>query len=397
MSAGLNSAGHVAGALPHDGPPFAGLALAGHGIKGLVSVNDSHFYVTFEKESGIVTAKLSAIVMAAGKGTRMRSDLPKPLHPAAGRSMLHWVIEALRGCETDHHVIVVGHGADQVVRHVQAAVPDVATEFVEQMTQRGTGDAASVGVTGLPEDPDDRNDVIILPGDTPLLNPSTLAAFVEYHRSSGSVCTLLSAVLDDATGYGRVVRGRDGSVERVVEQRDATPEELAIQEWNTSIYCFKQNLLAPALRRITPDNAQGEYYLTDVIEVLRDTGHQVHAFTTENATEVMGVNDRAQLAEVATHLRRRINDGWMHHGVALVDPAATYIDASVTIGDNVTLLPGTGLYGSTVIGDGAVIGPHTTLTDCVVGAGASLPHVVGTGAGVADGAAVAPFSVLVKQ
>lgn len=337
---------------------------------------------------------LSAIVMAAGKGTRMKSDLPKPLHRAAGRSMLHWVLEALRGCDTDHHVVVVGHGADQVTREISGTVPNLKLEFVEQMTQRGTGDAASVGATGLPDDPNDTNHVIILPGDTPLLDPETLANFVEFHRSNGAACTILSAILEDATGYGRVIRDRDGNVERVVEQADATPEELAITEWNTSIYCFTQNLLAPALRRVTPDNAQGEYYLTDVIEVLRTTGHRVAAYPLEDPAQVMGVNDRAQLSLVETHLRTKINEQLMRSGVSIPDPAAVYVDAGVSVGIDATLLPGTSLHGVTVVGDGAIVGPHTTLTDCTVGERAVVPHSFGHGADVADGAVVAPFSVL---
>ena len=221
---------------------------------------------------------LSAIVLAAGEGTRMRSTRPKPLHLLCGRAMVLYVLDSLSGLPLDRAVVVVGHGAERVTKKLSDSAADLPLEFVEQHVQRGTGDAVAVALTTFPDDDvDDGGDVLVLPGDTPLLRRATIEALVEQHRASGVACTVLTAVVADPTGYGRVVRGRDGRVERIVEHDDADDEERAITEINTSIYCFRRSLLAPALRRIDPDNAQGEYYLTDVVEVLADAGHPVGA------------------------------------------------------------------------------------------------------------------------
>src|ERR1022692_3299488 len=203
---------------------------------------------------------LHAIVLAAGEGTRMRSERPKPLHRLAGRPMVLHVLDALAELELDRVVVVVGHGAEWVTKTLADQAPDrLKIEFVEQVVQRGTGDAAAVALTGLPEDDEDA-DVVVLPGDTPLLRPATLAALVRLHRASDAAATLLTAEVDTPGGYGRVVRPNGTQVVRVVEDADATEEERAILEVNTSIYCFRLALLAPALRRLSPSNAQGEYY-----------------------------------------------------------------------------------------------------------------------------------------
>jgi len=339
---------------------------------------------------------LSAIVLAAGEGTRMRSTRPKPLHLLAGRAMLQYMLDSLADCSARQVVVVVGHGAERVTKKLQAAEPDLHLTFVEQHAQLGTGDAASVGLTGLPDDDpgDDDHDVIVLPGDMPLLRPSTIAAMVDVHRSSGAACTVLTAVLDDPGAYGRVLRGKDGRVTRIVERSDATPEELAVTEINTAVYCFRRSVLAPALRRLSPENAQGEYYLTDVVAVLRDAGYGVSAMTVDDAAEAEGINDRLQLASAEAELRRRTNDRWLRAGVTLVDPASTYLDATVTLGPDVTIFPGTMLQGSTVVGAGAEIGPHTRLVDCVVGAGAMVEQSNGRDAEIGAGARVGPFAAL---
>src|SRR6185369_5818926 len=206
--------------------------------------------------------QLSAVVLAAGEGTRMRSTRPKPLHMLCGRALVLHVIDALSELDLDRVVVVVGHGAERVTKTLQEQAPaGLVVDFVDQRVQRGTGDAVSVALTVFPDDDDDA-DIIVLPGDTPLLRPPTLAGLVRAHRSSDVAATVLTAVLDDPTGYGRVVRGKNGHVTGIIEHGDATEEQLAIDEVNTSIYCFKRSLLAPALRRLNPDNAQGEYYLT---------------------------------------------------------------------------------------------------------------------------------------
>jgi bifunctional UDP-N-acetylglucosamine pyrophosphorylase/glucosamine-1-phosphate N-acetyltransferase len=340
---------------------------------------------------------LSAIVLAAGEGTRMRSARPKPLHLLAGRAMLQYVLDSLADCATGDVVVVVGHGAERVTKKLQAAEPDLQLTFVEQHTQLGTGDAASVGLTGLPDDdgPDaDDHDVLVLPGDMPLLRPATIAALVEEHRTSGAACTVLTALVPDPGAYGRVIRGKDDQVVRIVERADATPDEIAIEEINTAVYCFRRSVLAPALRRLSPENAQGEYYLTDVVAVLRDAGYRVSAVTVGDPAEGEGINDRLQLAAAEAELRRRTNERWLRSGVTLVDPATTYLDATVLLGADVTLFPGTVLQGSTVVGAGAEIGPHTRLVDCVVGAGAVVEQSNGRDAEIGAGATVGPFAVL---
>jgi bifunctional UDP-N-acetylglucosamine pyrophosphorylase / glucosamine-1-phosphate N-acetyltransferase len=339
---------------------------------------------------------LSAIVLAAGEGTRMRSARPKPLHLLCGRPMLRYVLDALTDVEPDRVVVVVGHGAEWVTKRLQDESPDLLVSFVEQEVQRGTGDAVSVGLTGFPDDPLDEDDgeVLVLPGDTPLLRPGTIAHLVALHRERDAACTLLSAEIDDPSGYGRVVRGKDGRVARIVEEADATTDERAISEVNTSIYCFRRSLLAPALRRTSPDNAQGEYYLTDVVEVLHDAGYPVASLVVDDPIEASGINDRVQLAAAEAVLRRRTADRWLRAGVTMLDPERTYVDTTVELGTDVTLFPGTMLQGSTIIGDRCEIGPGTRLVDTVVGADARLEQVVAQDAEVGAGAQVGPFAVL---
>ncbi|MGY6501380.1 MAG: bifunctional UDP-N-acetylglucosamine diphosphorylase/glucosamine-1-phosphate N-acetyltransferase GlmU [Acidimicrobiales bacterium] len=338
---------------------------------------------------------LSAVILAAGAGTRMRSDRPKPLHLLCGKAMLLYVVDSLAACDITRAVIVVGHGAERVTKKLQETGPDLMLDFVEQRVQRGTGDAVSVGLTGFSDDElDDEVDMLVLPGDTPLLRPETIAGLVDAHRSSGAACTVLTAHLDDPTGYGRIVRGKEDRVRRIVEQADATHDELAIDEINTGIFCFRRSLLAPALRRLSPENAQGEYYLTDVVQVLADAGHLVASFVAVDPDETHGVNDRVQLAAAEAELRARTNQQWLRRGVTMIDPATTYVDATVDLSPDVTLFPGVVLQGTTVVGAHAEIGPGSRLVDCVVGEGAVLDQTVGRDAEVGAGASVGPFAVL---
>lgn len=342
---------------------------------------------------------LSAIVLAAGQGTRMRSARPKPLHLLCGKPLVAYVLDALGGCTVDCAVVVVGHGGDLLVKKLGELEGTVALEFVEQREPRGTGDAVAVGLTGLPEDEladldTDDGDVVVLPADTPLVQPGTLAALVDEHRLSGAACTLLTARMDDPTGYGRAVRDKDGRVRRIVEERDANEAERAIDEINTGIYVFRRSLLAPALRRLSPDNAQGELYVTDVIEVLSEAGHQVVSLVAEDATEIRGVNDRAELAVAEAELRRRTNERWMRAGVTLVDPASTTIDAGVRLAPDVTIFPGTVLRGGTEVGEGSEIGPHAHLIDTRVGRRAHVSESTARHAEIGDDAVVGPYAVL---
>jgi bifunctional UDP-N-acetylglucosamine pyrophosphorylase/glucosamine-1-phosphate N-acetyltransferase len=327
----------------------------------------------------------------------MRSARPKPLHLLCGRAMVLYVLDALPADEIDRAVIVVGHGAERVTKTLTEDSAGLHLEFVEQHVQRGTGDALAVGLTGLPDDDhlDDYVDVLVLPGDTPLLRPDTIAELVAEHRRADAACTVLTAKLDDPTGYGRIVRvGNDDRIARIVEHRDATPDELEIDEINTGIFCFRRSLLAPALRMVEPDNAQGEYYLTDVVEVLAEAGHRVVSVVASDPDETHGINDRAQLARAEAELRARTNAAWLAQGVTMVDPATTYIDTTVTLAADVSLFPGTILQGRTTIGEGVEIGPGCRLVDCTIGEHTVLEHTVARLADVGADCVVGPYAVL---
>ena len=325
----------------------------------------------------------------------MMSARPKPLHRLCGRAMVLHVIDALAELHVDRIVVVVGHGADRVQKAVTEDAPEgVDIQFVEQTAQRGTGDAVSVGITGLPDADDEDGDVIVLPGDTPLLRPATIAALVRQHRSADAAATLLTARVTDPYGYGRVVRREDGRVTKIVEEVDATLEERDIDEINTSIYVFRHGVLAPGLRRVMPDNAKGELYLTDVVGVLHDAGYTVTSLEAADSMEAAGVNDRAQLAVAEAELRDRTNERWMRRGVTMLDPEHTYVDASVELGTDVTLFPGAVLQGRCVIGEHAEIGPNTRLIDCIVGEGAVVENTVGRQAEIGDHAVVGPYASL---
>jgi len=252
-------------------------------------------------------------------------------------------------------------------------------------------------MTGLPDDlaaDVDEGDVLVLPGDTPLLRPETVAALMQEHRLSGAACTVLTAKMADPTGYGRIVRAKDGRVVRIVEERDANEAEREIDEVNTGIFAFRRSLLPPVLRRLTPDNAQSELYITDAVEVLAGAGHPVVSLVATDADEMQGVNDRLQLAAVEAVLRRRTNDRWMREGVTIVDPAATYLDVGVRLAPDVTLFPGTVLQGSTRVGAGTEVGPHTRLVDTRVGERAVVSETVADHAVIGDDAVVGPYAVL---
>ena len=336
-----------------------------------------------------------AIVLAAGEGTRMRSSRPKPLHLICGRAMVLHVIHALEKLQPERTAIVVGHGAEQVTKKVQELAPQWANvAFAEQIEQNGTGDAAATGMTAFDgDDYDEDATIVVLPGDTPLLRRDTLDELVTMHIANSNAATMLTSIMDDPTGYGRVVRKKDGQVHRIVEQRDATPDELDLNEVCTSIYAFRRDLLGPALRTLTTDNAQGEYYLTDVISVLAAMGHRIGCVQAP-IEETQGVNDRWQLALAERELRARTNRRWLLNGVTMLDPRQTFIDVNVTIGRDVTLYPGTMLHGSTVIGDECEIGPDARLVDCAIGDRCTVISTVGVESEVGPDASVGPFAYL---
>jgi bifunctional UDP-N-acetylglucosamine pyrophosphorylase/glucosamine-1-phosphate N-acetyltransferase len=338
---------------------------------------------------------VSAIVLAAGAGTRMRSERPKPLHRICGRPMVLHVIHALELLKPQHTAVVVGHGGELVSAKIREEAPDWANVvFAEQREQNGTGDAAAIGMTALGgDDYDDDATVVVLPGDTPLLAAETLDELVASHVAHSNAATLLTSVMDDPTGYGRVIRGKDERVLRIVEQRDAAPEELDVAEINTSIYAFRRDLLGPALRNLTADNSQHELYLTDVIGQLASMGHRVGAVRA-SGTETQGVNDRWQLALAEREFRNRTNRRWLLNGVTMLDPRQTFVDVTVRLGRDVTLYPGTVLHGSTSIGDGCDIGPEVQLTDCSVGDGSRVRQTVADGGTIGPGCEVGPYAYL---
>jgi bifunctional UDP-N-acetylglucosamine pyrophosphorylase/glucosamine-1-phosphate N-acetyltransferase len=343
-----------------------------------------------------VTDRTSAIVLAAGAGTRMHSELPKPLHPLLGRAMVLHVLDALAVAGVDEVVVVVGHGAALVESEVRSgARPDLAVTFAVQPEQRGTGDAVAIGLAAL-GDPLEQGveDVLVVPGDTPLLQARSIDELRRRHAEARAAATVLVARLPDPTGYGRVLAGRDGRVAGIVEQADASASELAIDLVNTSVYCFDRSLLAPALRRLAPTNAQGELYLTDVVGVLHDAGCTTLAVELDDPDDARGVNDRLQLASAESVLRRRVNEGWLRAGVTMEDPSTTYLESGVVLAPDVTLLAGTVLRGSCRVGGGASIGPNAVLVDTTIGERAVVGQVAATRAAVGADATISSFVTL---
>jgi bifunctional UDP-N-acetylglucosamine pyrophosphorylase/glucosamine-1-phosphate N-acetyltransferase len=333
---------------------------------------------------------LAVIVLAAGEGTRMKSRrLPKVLHGFAGRSMLGHVLAAARPLDAAATLVVVGHGRDRVIAELTSIAP--AATPVVQDEQRGTGHAVALALAALPAD--DADMVLVVPGDAPLLTPETLAGLVAAHEREHAAATMLTSVLDDPSGYGRVLRGADGTVERVVEHKDATFEELEVRESAVSVYTFDAGLLRKALERVGTDNAQGEQYLPDVVGILVADGERVAAVTAPGE-ETAGVNDRVQLAAAAAVLNRRLVLAHMRRGVTVLDPNTTWVDVDVELEPDVTLLPGTELRGRTRVAEGAVVGPQTTLIDTTVGADTTLDRVVARGASVGADVTVGPFAYL---
>jgi bifunctional UDP-N-acetylglucosamine pyrophosphorylase/glucosamine-1-phosphate N-acetyltransferase len=331
----------------------------------------------------------AVIIMAAGLGTRMKSATPKVLHEIGGRSLVGHAVVTARALVPEHLVVVVGTGREQVEAHLAEIDPDVHTAFQEQ--QLGTGDAVRAGLTAVPEMD---GAIVVTSGDVPLLRAETLQELLAEHQTSGNAVTVLTARVPDPTGYGRILPGEDGSVAGIVEHKDASPEQRKIDEINAGIYVFDAATLRDGLSRLTTDNAQGELYLTDALAIARSDGKRVGAYVTEDAMQTEGVNDRVQLATLRAELNRRTLDTLMRSGVTVVDPNTTWVDSTVTLEQDVTLLPNTQLHGATTVATGATIGPDTTLTDVQVGVGATIIRCHGSGAVIGAGASVGPFSFL---
>lgn len=331
----------------------------------------------------------AVIVLAAGEGTRMRSSTPKVLHRVAGRSLVGHVLAACAPLSAEQTVVVVGHGRDRVVAELSQDYPQ--TQTVEQIEQLGTGHAVGIALTALEQA---QGTVLVVCGDTPLLSTATLNALLSQHRLVGAAGTVLSAQLADPYGYGRVVRDLAGAVQGIVEETDATPAQREITEINAGIYAFELDALRPALSGLTRHNAQGEEYLTDVIDGLRAAGKPVAAVTVAESAEVLGVNDRVQLARVGALLRDRINEDWMRAGVTIDDPQTTWLDSDVTLTTDVVIHSHTALRGRCQVASGAEIGPGCWLTDTVVGPGAIVRETTADQATIGPQASVGPYTYL---
>ncbi|UJF36493.1 bifunctional UDP-N-acetylglucosamine diphosphorylase/glucosamine-1-phosphate N-acetyltransferase GlmU [Paenibacillus hexagrammi] len=327
-----------------------------------------------------------AIVLAAGQGKRMKSKLYKVLHPVAGKPMVGHVIDTLKAVDAERTVVVVGYGAEAVKGYLGEQA-----EYALQAEQLGTGHAVLQAKEAIGAE---EGTTIVICGDTPLISEGTLRSTMELHKQSGAAATILTAKLDDPHGYGRIIRGADGRVARIVEQKDCKPEEAAVQEINTGTYCFDNRLLFEALASVKNDNAQQEYYLTDVIGILTGLGQLVQGYCMKDSSESIGVNDRVALAEAERYMRERINREHMLNGVTIIDATNTYIEADVKIGADTVILPGTILRGTTVIGEDCTIGPQSEIINSTISDSVAVKQSVLDSAIVDSEASVGPFAYL---
>ncbi|MDF9278722.1 bifunctional UDP-N-acetylglucosamine diphosphorylase/glucosamine-1-phosphate N-acetyltransferase GlmU [Arthrobacter sp. EH-1B-1] len=334
----------------------------------------------------------AVIILAAGAGTRMKSRTPKILHRIGGTSMVGHALAAARGLAPQELAVVVRHERDRVAEHIVEL--DAGALIVDQDDLPGTGRAVQVALEALDAHSAVEGTVVVTYGDVPLLDTATLQELVLTHKKEANAVTILTAVLDDATGYGRIVRATDGTVMRIVEHKDATEEQRAITEINSGIYAFDAAVLRESLTRVDSNNAQGEMYLTDVPSIARKAGGRVAAVVSADRWQVEGANDRVQLAALGAELNRRTLERWMRAGVTIADPNSTWIDVDVQLDEDVTILPGTQLHGATQVARDAVVGPDCTLTDVVIGEGANVIRAHGSGARIGAGASVGPFTYL---
>ncbi|HWI49992.1 MAG TPA: bifunctional UDP-N-acetylglucosamine diphosphorylase/glucosamine-1-phosphate N-acetyltransferase GlmU [Rummeliibacillus sp.] len=325
-----------------------------------------------------------AVILAAGQGTRMKSKLYKVLHPVCGKPMVEHVVDHIQELNTERIVTVVGHGAEKVQEQLKDK-----SEYVLQAEQLGTAHAVQQAEPLLG---DLEGTTIVICGDTPLIRPETMKALYEYHEANQAKATILTAIAEDPTGYGRILRGDDGQVSQIVEQKDATPEQQKVTEINTGTYCFNNKALFAALKLVNNDNAQGEYYLPDVIEILQKQGEVVAAYVTENFSETLGVNDRIALSQAENIMRNRINESHMRNGVTIINPENTYISVETQIGRDTVIQPGVMIEGASVIGEDCLIGPNSHIQNSQIGNRTSVHSSVVEDSQIGDDVAIGPFA-----
>lgn len=330
----------------------------------------------------------TVVILAAGEGTRMKSATPKVLHSISGRTLVGHVLHAVSELSAKQVRVVVGAGREKVEAHIAEIAPHAVTVFQER--RGGTGHATQLALDGLKPS----GTILILAGDTPMLTGTSLSQLLEHHHAGGFTASVLTAEHPDPTGYGRIIRGDDDSLIRIVEERDADELEREIIEVNSGVYAFDAAKLAGAIGKLKTDNSQGELYLTDVIEILRNEGGKIAPVLIDDFIEILGVNDRVQLAESAALLRDRINEDLMRAGVSIVDPLSTWVDSTATVERDVIVMPGTAITGTTTVASGAVIGPRSTLHNCTVGERTHVLESHCTDAIIGASVSVGPFTFL---
>jgi bifunctional UDP-N-acetylglucosamine pyrophosphorylase/glucosamine-1-phosphate N-acetyltransferase len=328
----------------------------------------------------------SAVILAAGKGVRMRSQIPKVVHAVAGQPMVKHVVQAVYQAGVNKITLVVGHGRDTIENLFEAGQVGIAV----QEQQLGTGHALMQAEKNVAGD----GNIIVLAGDTPLIRAATIKALIDRHEESAAAATVLTTSVEDPTGYGRVLRNEDGSLNRIVEEKDANSEEKAIHEINSGMYCFKTEAVFKALQHINTSNAQNEYYLTDVLKIFIAQGQRVEIQKTDAVEDIYGINDRVQMAQAEAILRQRKSLELMQNGVTIMDPATTFIDAQVEIGSDTVILPFTMIQGTTVIGQMCEIGPSTRISDSSIGNNVHMENSRVMQAVVGDRCTIGPFAYL---
>lgn len=328
----------------------------------------------------------TSVILAAGMGTRMKSKMPKVLHKVCGKPLSKWVIDASKAAGADKVCAVVGHKAETV----KEVLGDVC-EFALQAEQKGTGHAVMQAIDVIKNS---KGEVVILNGDTPLITAETINKAIEYHKNNGNQATVITAILDDATGYGRIVRDNDGSVLKIVEQKDASEEEKKINEVNSGMYVFDAQVLVYALDKITPNNAQGEYYLTDTLEILLSAGKKIGGYAISDNDEIRGINDRVQLNEAEKIMQKRINEYHMRNGVTMRNPESVYIEDGVEIGNDTEICQNVTIKSGTKIGSDCVIGSGSMLDRAVIHDGVDVLSSVILESEVDEGTHVGPFAYI---